>query len=57
MQEYDRTQQYTKFKTATSSIRIIIATTSLNIGVNVLDVKCVIVQKIPITKSLADVQQ
>jgi len=55
VQEYDRTQWYTEFKTAMSSIRIMIATTLLSMGVNVLDVECVIVWKIPITKSLADV--
>ena len=43
MQEYNRTQRYTEFKTATSSIRIIIAITSLGIGVNVLDVERVII--------------
>jgi len=40
-----------------SSIRIMIATTLLSMGVNVLDVKRVIIWKIPITKSLANVWQ
>ncbi len=55
MLEYNRTKWYTKFKTAISSIRIIIAITLLGIGINVLDIRCVIVWKIPITKSLADI--
>ena len=53
IQEYNRTQWYTKFKKAMSIIRIIIAITLLSIGINVLDIGRVIIQKIPITKSLA----
>ena len=43
MLEYDYTQWYTKFKTVTSSIKIIITITSLGIGVNVLDIGHVII--------------
>ena len=55
--EYDCTQQYTEFKTTISSIRIIIATILLNMGINVPDIKYVIVWKIFITESLANIQQ
>jgi len=54
VQEYDRTIRYEEFKKSSSAIRIMVATTSLGMGVNVPDVGQVVLWKFPITKSLAD---
>lgn len=55
--EYDRSATYAEFQSATSTCRIVFATTSLGMGVNIPDVARVVVWKMPITESLADAWQ
>lgn len=57
VQEYDRTTRYEEFKKSSSFIRIMVATTSLGMGVNVPDVGRVVLWKFPITKCLEDLWQ
>lgn len=55
--EYDRNKLYAEFKEAASKVRIMFATTSLGMGINIPDVECVVTLNLPITKSLADLWQ
>jgi Helicase conserved C-terminal domain/DEAD/DEAH box helicase len=55
--EYDQSVRYAEFLKPSSSIRIIIATTSLGMGVNVPDVERVVVWKFPRGRQPADVWQ
>ena len=55
--EHDRDATYSEFQSSSSMCRIVFATTSLGMGINILDVVRVVVWKLPITKSLADAWQ
>jgi hypothetical protein len=55
--EYDRDRRYQEFKSSTSSIRIMVATTSLGIGVNVPDIERVVVWRFPIDNSIPELWQ
>ena len=54
---YDRDTRYSEFKSLSSHIRIMVATTSLGMGVNVEDVERVVVWRFPIGFDLGDVWQ
>ena len=52
--KYDRNRLYTEFKKPDSATRIIVATTSLGMGVNVPDIERVVLWKFPIGNDPAD---
>jgi len=54
---YDRDKRYNEFKMPSSVIRIMLATTSLGMGINVSDVDGVLLWKFPIGKDLGDYWQ
>ena len=53
--QYDRDRAYAEFGKPYSKIRIMFATTSLGLGINIVDVVRVVTWRIPITKSLGDI--
>jgi len=53
----DRISRYAEFKKPDSAIRIMVATTSLGMGVNMKDINRVVVWTLPITKQVGDVFQ
>jgi len=55
--QYDRDLAYYEFCRPTSKIRIMFATTSLGMGINIPDVARVVTWKVPITASLGDLWQ
>ncbi|KAE9980266.1 hypothetical protein EG327_006653 [Venturia inaequalis] len=55
--EHDRELRYNQFKRLDSKIRIIFATTSLGMGINVSDVSRVVLWGFPIGKDLGDFWQ
>jgi len=55
--KFDRDMRYTEFKKLDSSIRIMVATTALGMGVNVADVERVVLWRLPITRDLGDYWQ
>ncbi|KAF1936990.1 hypothetical protein EJ02DRAFT_357830, partial [Clathrospora elynae] len=55
--ESNKKHFYDEFKDPSSGIRIMIATTSLGVGVNIPDVARIVTWMLPITKSLADLWQ
>ena len=55
--QHDKDVRYAEFKSASSQIRIMVATTSLGMGVNVPDVERVVVWRFPLGKDLGDVWQ
>lgn len=54
---WDKTARYNEFKSSSSKIRIILATTSLGIGVNVPDIEVVVCWKFPIRMDPSDIWQ
>ena len=57
MAQYDRDLSYHEFLSPQSKIRLMFATTSLGMGINIPDVVRVVTWKIPITASLGDIWQ
>jgi len=55
--DYDRSKRYATFAKEDSIIRIIVATTSLGMGVNVPDVDQVVIWGFPLDKQIADLWQ
>jgi superfamily II DNA/RNA helicase len=55
--QYDRDTAHEEFRTRSSCIRIMVATTSLGLGINFPDVDRIITWKFPLTKSLGDIWQ
>lgn len=55
--QYDRDLSYHEFLSPQSKIRLMFATTSLGMGINIPDVVRVVTWKIPITASLGDIWQ
>ena len=55
--QHDKDVRYAEFKSTSSRIRIMVATTSLGMGVNVPDVERVVVWRFPVGMDLGDVWQ
>lgn len=54
---YDQDVRFDEFKTSSSIIRIMVATTSLGMGINVADIDCTVVWKFPIGFDICDAWQ
>lgn len=55
--EEDQTKRFAEFMKPTSNIRIMVATTSMGMGVNVPDVKRTVLWRFPVSRDIADVWQ
>lgn len=55
--QYDKDKRYAEFKLSSSRTRIMVATTSLGMGVNIPDVARVVIWRFPIDEGLIDVWQ
>ena len=55
--DYDKDLQYNEFSKVVSQIRIIIVTTALSIGINIVDIMFVFQQKFNITRDIEDILQ
>jgi len=55
--EYDKDRSFAEFKEPGSKTRIMIATTSLGMGVNIMDIEYVICWRFPIGFDIADIYQ
>lgn len=54
---YDQDIRFDEFKKTSSKIRIMVATTSLGMGINVPDIKCIVTWNFPINMDLCDIWQ
>lgn len=55
--DFDREATYNEFRKPTSRVRIVFATTTLGMGINIADVALVVTHHIPISRSLGDLWQ